>query len=303
MNRKWTLLSAALLSLSAVVAHAASTPFTRQVPIGTQNRVLINNIAGSVAVSSWDRREVDVQGELESNVERVDVKTDNGFVDIKVVLKSWDRDRHGYDWGAGEARLKIRVPADAQTEIETVSADVSLNGLRGRQRVRSVSGDIRSDSAGSDLELNSVSGNIDLTGSGAAVRLRAASVSGTVTLNHVGGDVEARSVSGDLDIDLQGAVDVHANVVSGDITLRGSLASEGDLELSSVSGRVKVNAQAASGFNYDVNTFSGHIRNCFDREIELKDRSSGKRLTGTRGEGKASIRLKSHSGTLELCDR
>ena len=31
----------------------------------------------------------------------------------------------------GEAQLKIRLPADAQTEINTVSANISLNGLRG----------------------------------------------------------------------------------------------------------------------------------------------------------------------------
>jgi len=301
MMRKWMLLTAALLSMTAVAAEAATTQFSKQVPIGSQNRVVISNLAGSVTMSTWDRREVDVQGELESNVERVDVKTDNGIVEIKVVLK--DKNRLQHEWGDGEAELKIRVPADSQAEIDTVSADITLAGLRGKQRVRSVSGDIHSDSASSDMELNSVSGNIELMGSGTAVRLRASSVSGTVTLSRVGGDVDARSVSGDLEIDLQGANDVHANVVSGDIALNGTLSREADLELTSVSGRLKVTAQAASGFNYDLNTFSGRIRSCFDREVESRDRSSGKRLTGTRGEGKASIRLKSHSGTLELCDR
>lgn len=301
MNRKWTLLSAALMCLSAVVANAATTQFSKQVPVGAQNRVLISNVAGSVTISTWDRREVDVQGELESNVERVDVKTDNGIVEIKVVLN--DSGWRGNNWGNGDADLKIRLPADAQVETNTISASINTSGVRGKQRLRSVSGDIRSDAASSDLDLNTVSGRIDLTGTGSAIRLRAASVSGTVTLNHVGGDVEARSVSGDLDIDLQSANDVHANVVSGDIVLRGGLAREGDVELSSVSGRIKVTTQAASGFNYDVNTFSGNIRNCFDREIELREHSSGKRQMGTRGEGKASIRLKSHSGTLELCDR
>ena len=127
MNRKWTLLCAALMSLSAAAASAAATPFSKQVPVGTQNRVLISNVAGSVTISTWDRREVDVQGELESNVDRVDVKTDNGIVEIKVVLK--DNVWHGNNWGNGDAALKIRVPADAQVEYGLTAAYGTLSPL------------------------------------------------------------------------------------------------------------------------------------------------------------------------------
>lgn len=302
MNKKWLLPVAALLSATAFIADAG-TPVNKQVAIGAQNRVLISNVSGSVTISAWDRKEVDVQGDIDNGVERVDVSQDNGIVDVKVVLKDNGRDGN---WRDGDATLKIRVPADPQVQVEagTVSATISTNGLRGRQRLKSVSGDVRSDVTGSDLSINTVSGRIDVTGSGSAARVRASSVSGTVTLNHVGGDVEAHSTSGDVDVDLQGATEVRAAVVSGDVTLRGTLARDADVEASSVSGRVKVTTQAPNGFNYDINTFSGSLRNCFGADANRADRKGniGGRLTGSRGDGKATVRARSHSGVVELCD-
>ncbi len=307
MNRKFTLLVAALLSGVAIAAHAADTAFSKQVQIGTQNRVLISNVAGSVTISTWDRKEVDVQGEVGDGVERVEVGQESGIVDVKVLLKD-DNDWAGMNWRKGSARLQIKVPADAMVEASTVSASISTNGLRGRQRLKSVSGDIRSDvTANGDLDFKTVSGRVDLTGNGAGARVRASSVSGDVSLNHIGGDVDARSTSGDVDIDAQGASAVHATVVSGDITLRGALAREADVDASSVSGRVKVNAQFPGGFNYDVNTFSGAIRNCFGADVDRNEGrrgfGGGSRLAGSRGEGKATVRARSHSGAVELCDR
>jgi DUF4097 and DUF4098 domain-containing protein YvlB len=303
MNRKWTLLVAALLSATAIVANAAGTSISKQVPIGTQNRVTISNVAGSVSITAWDRKEVDVQGELGDGVDQVDVRQDSGIIDIKVELKD-----NGWSEGSfrnGGAKLQIKVPADAQIDASTISASISANGLRGRQRLKTVSGDIRSDVAGSELDLKSVSGRIDLVGNGNTARVRATSVSGTVTLSHVGGDIEAHSTSGDVDIDSQGASAVRASVVSGDISLQGALAREADVDASSMSGRVKVAAQFPGGFNYDATTFSGNIRNCLGVEVDRGDRRrgfGGNRLSGSRGEGKATVRARSHSGSVELCD-
>lgn len=305
MNRNIMLLAAALLSGAAFAAHAADTSFSKQVQIGSQNRVLISNVAGSVNISTWDRKEVEVRGELGDGVDHVEVSQDSGIVDVKVELKD-----NGWSEGSfrnGNARLQIKVPVDALVEASTVSASITANGLRGRQRLKSVSGDIRSDvTANGDLDFKTVSGRVDLNGNGAAARVRAASVSGNVTLNRIGGDVDARSTSGDVDIDAQGASAVHATVVSGDVSLGGALAREADVDASSVSGRVKLSAQFPGGFNYDVSTFSGRIRNCFGAEVDREDgrrRFGGSRLAGTRGEGKATVRARSHSGAVDLCDR
>jgi DUF4097 and DUF4098 domain-containing protein YvlB len=225
-----------------------------------------------------------------------------------VVLKD-----NGWSEGSfrnGNARLQIRVPAESQLEATTISASIVVTGVRGRQRLKSVSGSIRSDVAGMDLDVSTVSGRIDLSGGAAAAQLRVSSVSGTVTLSRVGGDVEAKSTSGSLDIDMQDTTDVHASVVSGSISLTGKPAREAQMDLSAVSGRIKVAAQAPAGFRYNVSTFSGRIRNCFGAAVPEQDQDSwsrrgpgGSNLNGVRGEGKGNLRARSHSGTVDICDR
>ena len=298
MTRKWMLLAAAMLSTAAV---AATTQFNKQVPVGPQDRINVSNITGSVSITTWDRREIDVQAELGSGVERVDVRQETGNVDIKVIVKDGDW-WNGQSQRDTEARLQIRMPADVQLDVNTVSADVTVSGVRGRMRLKSVSGDIRSSILGTDLDAKTVSGDVQLTGSNPQANVRASSVSGDVDLIQIGGDVEARSTSGDVDIDSKGASDLRAHTVSGDIEVRGVLASAADLDLQSVSGRVKVAAQAPAGFRYDVSSFSGSIRNCFGYNAERNDVPGNSHLSGVRGDGKGNLRMKSHSGTVDFCD-
>jgi Putative adhesin len=299
MTRKWMLLAAALLS-AAATANAAEV--NKQVPIGAQGGVKISNISGSVTITTWDRREVDVQGELDDDVDRVDVRQDQNMVDIRVVMKERPgRDRD--DWGDSDAELQIRLPADVELEVSTVSAPISVAGVRGKMRLNSVSGDIQSDVPGTDVEARTVSGNVQLTGSSAKSRVRASSVSGDVDLVRIVGDVESRSTSGNVGIQMQGTDDVHAQTVSGDIEVRGALASEGDVELQSVSGRIKLAAKAPAGFRYDISTFSGDLSNCFGVKTDNEREWGGAHLSGTQGEGKASVRVKSHSGDVNICDK
>jgi len=299
MTRKWMLLVAALLTTGTIAAQAAE--INKQVPVGPNDRVKVSNISGSVTITTWDRREVDVQGELDEDVERVDIRQETGSVEIRVVIKG-DKGRNE-DWGDADADLQIRVPADVQLEVSTVSAPISVSGVRGRMRMKSVSGDIQSDVPGTDVDAQTVSGNVQLTGSNAKSRVRASSVSGDVDLVRVVGDIESRSTSGNVGIQMLGSDDVHAQTVSGDIEVRGHMANEGDLDLQSVSGRIKVAARAPAGFRYDVSTFSGDVRNCFGVKTDNEREWGGAHLSGTQGEGKASVRVKSHSGDVELCDR
>ena len=307
MNRYLALLAAVLVTTAAAAADSTTTAYSKQIPVGATDRVNITNVAGSLSITAWDRKEVDIQGELASGIDRVDVKQGDGSVEIRVVVKeglwndnSWKND----SWKKGEANLRIRVPAGVRLEANTVSASLTASGLRGKTRLKSVSGDVRSDVMATDLEAKSVSGDVELTGSGAASRLRANSVSGDVTLNKVAGDVEAKSVSGDVEIQLQAAEDVEVASVSGDVAVQGALANQGELEAASVSGRVRITAQAPGGYHYELKSFSGRIKSCLaGGQVQDSKNGRGGSVSGTLGQGSATLRVKSHSGNVELCDR
>jgi DUF4097 and DUF4098 domain-containing protein YvlB len=278
-------------------AHAADrgiTSFSKQVPVGERDRVHISNVSGSVTVTTWDRREVDVQGELESGVERVLVENDAGGVEIRVII----RDK---EWKRSSARLTIRLPADVMLEASTVSAPLSVRGVRGRLRLKSVSGSIVSDVLGTDAEARTVSGRIELTGNKTRGRVRAASVSGNVVLVGIAGDAEAKTTSGDVEVSMETADNLRAQSVSGDVIVRGALARDGDQEVQVHSGRAKVNTLAADGYRYEITSYSGRLTSCFDLQPEENRRS--KRFVGVRGAGRGSLRVKSFSGSVDVCDR
>ena len=99
MNRYLALLAAALVTAAAGAADSTTTAYSKQVPVGATDRVSISNVAGSLDITTWDRKEVDIQGELGPDVERVDVRQGEGSVDIRVIIKehrwndnSWKND-------------------------------------------------------------------------------------------------------------------------------------------------------------------------------------------------------------------
>ena len=294
--RTFFTLSAAVIALGASALSAAETykPFDKQVAAQPRGIVEISNTSGSVEVTATDRPEVVVHGELGDGVERVDVTSESDRTVIKVVLPSHSsRD--------GDAKLRVQIPKDSELHLATVSADSSITGVLGAQRLNAVSGNVTTEIAGADLELKTVSGDVKVRGHGQAARLYVSTVSGDVHLDHGAGDLETSSVSGDLLLSLNSARSVHARTTSGDLRFEGKLTRGASFDAASVSGDLNVRASAEGGYAYEISTFSGDISNCFDARVDKK--SVGQSLSGSRAEGAGHMRLKTMSGDIELCDR
>jgi hypothetical protein len=70
-----------------------------------------------------------------------------------------------------------------------------------------------------------------------------------------------------------------------------------------VSGDIKLRATTEDGFEYEAQSLSGDISDCFNVAAERTSQyGPGHKLSGTRGAGSAHVRLKSMSGDLQLCD-
>ena len=126
-----------------------------------------------------------------------------------------------HNWNSG-ADLEIQVPDGARVEIESISADLDLEQVRGSVSVESVSGRVRIRSAVSELEVASISGSVDIVNDASLRR----------------GDFESVSASVDLKtaIDTDGRVD--AESVSGTLTLRLPPGTCGEFELATFSGDI-----------------------------------------------------------------
>lgn len=290
---------AASLGLAAAAAHAGT--YQQQLVADPHGEVDVSNISGSIVITGWDQSAVSVTADLPSDSRRVKLTDGHGRINVCVTYSNSDS-CNSAGWGGEHTsvRLEVHVPRGSELDVSGVSANITSRGVTGSQRLHTVSGDIDAELGSGDDEVGSVSGAVELHGSGQDGRLRAASVSGDLTIAKVAGDLEARTVNGRLSAEMSSARLVRLNTTSGNIELGARLASGGTIEAETVSGDQKF--RVSSGYSYEVRTFSGDISDCFGQEPDKSEYGPGSRLNGTRGGGDGHIRIKSLSGDVSLCD-
>jgi DUF4097 and DUF4098 domain-containing protein YvlB len=293
-GRSMTLFVATAL-LAAGPAVRAGTPIEQSAAADPTGSVEVSNTAGTVRVTGWDRNEVAVSGELGEGVEKLEFAVADKVTRIKVILP---RKASNVE----DTNLVIRVPAASRLSVNTVSADIDVQGLLGAQRLQSVSADISTAAAGEDVECKSVSGDVAVNGSFKKGLLTITTVSGDATALRVAGEVNANSVSGDITLGLGETSRSRARSTSGDLTLAALLAADGKLDAESISGDVRLELVGAVNAEFDISSFNGEIRNCFGpKAVSTSEYAPGKELRFREGQGTAHVRIKTMNGDISVC--
>lgn len=291
-------LGATLAGLCLATA-AAQKPIDEQATMRADGRVTVVNVAGDVKIRGWDRAELRLTGRLSENVERLDFDANGTDVSIEVVYKKRHKRDHGWDWGRDDSNtfLDIKLPSDADLDVNTVSANIDIDGHRGPQRIESVSGEIELTLSEREADVQSVSGNIDARGGQAQIEAQLSSVSGDVKVRGFNGDIEVETVSGDMDIRDVQARDAEFESVSGDIDLTITLASNGRLEMETVSGDIGLAFIGGTRGRFRIDSHSGDIDSfCGLRAERTKRYGPGYRLRGECGGGGADVSISTLSG-------
>ncbi len=294
MNMKRTIAIAAAISLLALPALAQQTVNERRAasPTGT---VEVSNIAGSVRVTGWSRAEVEVTGTLGRGTERLEFSGPPERILVKVVVPEHTHDLKGSD-------LTVKVPAGCRLEAETVSADVTVEGLTGTLDVESVSGEITVTGEPGEVEAQSVSGDIDLTVKSATMRL--ASVSGSIKARGARGEVRVETVSGTATVEAAAVDRVELETVSGTVRFAGDLSANGRLDAESVSGTVEVALPPGTSGSFRLKSFSGDIDNQFGPPARrTSEYAPGVEAEFTAGSGGARVEIETMSGSIILRKR
>ncbi|HEV7138396.1 MAG TPA: DUF4097 family beta strand repeat-containing protein [Steroidobacteraceae bacterium] len=296
-----TAVAATGLALVAATAHAGT--FQRQVAAQARGEVDISNIAGQIVIRGWDQPEVSVTADLPSDTQRVRVTSGHGRTSVCVTYSDSDGcNSPGGFTTHSPVRLEVQVPRHSELDVAGVSAGITSRSVLGGQHLHTVSGDIDADLGAGNDEVISVSGSIELHGSGQDGALHVTSVSGDLTVTNAAGELEARTVNGRLRAQLAPARLVRLNTTSGDIGLNARLTAGGTIETETVSGDEKIEVSAPAGYSYEARTFSGDIGDCFGQQPDKSGYGPGSRLSGTRGSGHGHVRIKSLSGGISLCD-
>lgn len=283
------LFSGLALAISASVQ--ARTEIEENRPLDPQGRVQVDNMAGSITISGWDNAEVEIRGQLGERVEELEITETSGGLRIRVHNR--DNQRR-----LDESHLRLQVPRRASIELESISADMTVEGLKNDSMILStVSGDMDINVDSRHFEAESVSG--DVTFVGHAPRVTVETVSGEIEIRGAEGEVRVTTVSGDLS--LQGGILSlgRFETVSGDLELNVGVSDGGRLSADSMSGDVTLLLPATQQAEFIAESYSGEIRSDFG-EVSKGSKVPRRSLQFRQGNNGASIRIESFSGDARL---
>ena len=286
----------AMLALASAGA-LAGTPINERAAADAAGRVEISNTAGTVDVTAWARNEVEVTGELGKGTDRLEFARTGNVTRVKVILPSKSS-------RVESSKLVVKVPAGSGLAVNTESGDIGVHGLRGSQRLQSVSGNIRTEAAAEDVECKTVSGDVSIAGSGQRSLLTVTTVSGDAAVTKVAGEVNGNTVSGDFAISMSETSRSRLRSTSGNLGLTGRLATDARLDIESISGDVRLDLGSPVGAEFDVSSFNGQIRNCFGPEpVRTSEYAPGRELRFREGGGTARVRIKTLNGDISVCNK
>ena len=181
-------------------------------------------------------REIDVNLTIKipEKASRVSAGAVSASIDVRGVKRRVD---------VGTVSGPINVDGDLEeAEIATVSGEINSRGKRSELEVASVSGNLTLSGDADDASLANVSGNIHFTGRPRSLEI--SSVSGNVRLvlpGDIRADFEISTFTGRIS-DAFGHKPKKKSFVGGS-ELEFSTGSKGDIEISSVSGNVRIEKQ------------------------------------------------------------
>jgi hypothetical protein len=185
----------------------------------------------------------------------VHLSLDASDVDDFEIFKTGDRIsvRHPSRWRmrGRSSRLVANVPTGTDVEIDSASGEVRLVGRLGVVRVRTASGEIEIGDA-ARVDISTASGTCSC--GDVAGEATVSSVSGDCTLRHVGGRLDVSMTSGDLRVERCDG-DLLVSTASGDV--RVGHCDGSDISVRSISGDVRVGLPAGIRVEAQISTLSG----------------------------------------------
>lgn len=263
-----------------------------------RGEVSIVNVAGEVQVTGWDRNEVQVKADLSDGVQRLDFKTSGARTTIEVVLPK------GRTY-QGSSDLIVHVPRNSSLATQTISADQTIKDVRGTQRLQAVSGMIQTELWNEDVQIKNISGEVNARGHNGKGALRVNTVSGDVRLEDIGPEMDLTSVTGDIQVRVAELSRARINTTNGDLELRAtSVTRDVRIEAEAINGDLRFKFRGALDAEFEIQTFNGEIDNCFGpKPHRVSEYGPGNALRFKQGNGDGRIRVKTLNGTVEICNR
>jgi DUF4097 and DUF4098 domain-containing protein YvlB len=286
---------AALTLVAALAAPAwlaAQTTVDQKRPAAPDAAVHIENMAGSIKVTGWEKAEVQVRGTLADEAEVEITGTDRKLhVEVEPHMNPM-----------AKSDIEVMVPAGASVTVEGFQATITVGGVSGSVKAETVNGTITHAGPSKEVSLQSVNGAVET--SKASGRVNVEAVNGTITVRDSSGELEASTVNGKLTVTGGSYTRAQIETVAGSTRFDAGLGPKASLSVESVSGPVDLVFPAAFGGDFTVTTFSGAITNELGPAAEkTSDYTPQKELSFTSGAGGVRVSVETLSGAVHIRKR
>ena len=241
--------------------------------IGPRGRFVLNQPSGEISIKGVEGDTARVRSlDDRSLSEMFSIDTGDDHVELRGVDKFGlgILTRHG-----SGAEIAIEVPHGATVTIDTGSADIEASDLSGEKRFRSASGDVALSRLAGAIDVETVSGEIEIDGSAPL-------------------DLVAKSVSGDIDVRVPSLRRLDMGTTSGDIQLDAQLSGEGPFAVRSISGDVEIVGR--SSFRVEAESITGDLSS----DVAAKRESQPGRKVLIVGRPGPTLKFRSVSGDFHV---
>jgi hypothetical protein len=286
-----TLSSIVLIALCAargVAAQASNTdgPVLRARHATSAPQIKVFNSAGSVRLVGWDKDSVVVRGHVAKGETFYLGGSDRG---MKLGI-----DEHSDNSPTAPCDLVVYLPKHSQVSLKTVTGDITASDVSGW--FYTVSGGVRLSGSATSIEVQSMSGNVDLDV--VAPWARARTGDGSLLVRGEPQDVDASTIGGTLSIASAAILRGQFGSVSGDVHYAGSPAAGAIFDFSNHSGAIDLLlAKSVSGV-FSLSSILGAIENGFSEIRPISSTPHSIRVS--LGRGGAQVAARTFKGTIRL---
>ena len=247
--------------------------------VSGETSVTAAGAAGEIRVVARKRVSAGSEDRAKRLLQNLEVRMDQRGDELLVEPHLYEQERGWLDLFRGKrfrVDFEITVPVECAVDAQTVSGEISIEGVRGPLEVQSVSGDVAL---------------VDIQGP-----MRIKSVSGDVDCRRYVGHLEGNTVSGDVTIVAAALRSSQLHTVSGDVLIDGRLDPRKEHRFKSISGDVEL-ALSDPDATIEYKTASGDVECQLPARIARRGR---KEYSVVLGAGGARVGVKTVSGDLTV---
>ena len=270
----------------------AGEKIDKTIEIEDSKKLFINVTRGIVKVSTWDKPQITLQGELDDSVSKLTFKNKGSKTLIKAKAKS------GEHWGDSNI-LKVFIPKSTTVYFDGVDTTFSFTEIQSGIFGETISGDVKVKDSHNKMQLSSISGDIKIENSSGEAQVK--SVSGTINLDGKFKKVALKSMSGNIHSNIDDVENLIAKNVSGKINITGQLKEEANIKLASVSGNIKYHVEGKLNAQCKLaSQFGGKIENKITADMPQKSMMQKQELNFISGDGSGKLVISTISGAISL---